>query len=105
MVGLLVGTGVSFLYKSRLKATPEPLEAVLLKGWHNSCLILHLLATVRYRGEVSMNDKFVLFLLTISFTLPGWTQDDSVNQLPVPSTIALFASAALAIVLVKKFKR
>jgi hypothetical protein len=52
-----------------------------------------------------MNDKFVLFLLTISFTLPGWTQDDSVNQLPVPSTIALFASAALAIVLVKKFKR
>jgi hypothetical protein len=50
-----------------------------------------------------MKEKVILSLVALSLAFPVLA--DSVTELPEPSTIALFVSAAIAVLLAKKFKK
>jgi hypothetical protein len=51
-----------------------------------------------------MKEKVILFLVALSLAFPVLA-DSTGNELPEPSTMALFVSAAIAVLLAKKFKR
>jgi hypothetical protein len=51
-----------------------------------------------------MKEKVILSLVALSLAFPVLA-DSSSTELPEPSTIALFVSAAIAVLLAKKFKK
>jgi len=53
-----------------------------------------------------MKDSVYLMLITAILAAPAaLAQDGTAPQLPEPSTVALFASAALAILVAKKIRK
>ena len=51
-----------------------------------------------------MKVKFALAIVALSVARPAWTPP-TVPQVPEPSTLALFAAAAIAIMIARKFKK
>ena len=49
-----------------------------------------------------MKEKFALAIVAMAVAAPAWAQ---IRELPEPSTLALFAAAAIAILLAGKFKK
>ena len=52
-----------------------------------------------------MKEKISILIGSLMVPLAALAQDDAPVDLPEPSTIALFVSAALAVLLAKKLKR
>ena len=50
-----------------------------------------------------MREKFALAIVALAVAAPAWAPPT--NTVPEPSTLALFVSAAIAIMLVRKFKK
>ena len=52
-----------------------------------------------------MKQKLVLTTIAICIALPAFAGDDAPTQLPEPSTLGLFAAAAIAITVLSKLKK
>ena len=50
-----------------------------------------------------MKEKFALAIVALAVAMPAWAQPEP--TVPEPSTLALFVSAAIAIILVRRFKK
>ncbi|MCF7981469.1 MAG: PEP-CTERM sorting domain-containing protein [Pseudomonadales bacterium] len=51
-----------------------------------------------------MKEKLVLMAILVTTVFPAWA-GDSTQQLPEPSTIGLFAAAAIAITVLTKLRK
>jgi hypothetical protein len=51
-----------------------------------------------------MREKFALAIVTLAVAAPAWAQPPE-PTVPEPSTLALFAAAAIAIMIARKFKK
>jgi hypothetical protein len=52
-----------------------------------------------------MREKFVLAMVAMAVAAPAWAPGVPVPTVPEPSTLALFVSAAIAIMIARKFKK
>ncbi len=52
-----------------------------------------------------MREKFALAIVALAVAIPAWAPLDDVSPVPEPSTLALFAAAAIAIMIARKFKK
>jgi len=53
----------------------------------------------------SMKEKLILIAILIATAVPAWAGIDDIQDLPEPSTLGLFAAAAIAITILAKLKK
>jgi hypothetical protein len=76
--------------------------------WHDQCMSYGdtCVELIQPREESGNERKICFGHVALAVTAPAWAPDlDPTPTVPEPSTLALFAAAAIAIMIARKFKK